>query len=101
MESVEPAPGVVIELTLVFDERGKTPERDLGLLTSPAAVATALRALPPADREELRAHGSCITQDATFRAVVRDLLGLGSDVRGVAGHIDDSSWGRIKVHFRA
>jgi hypothetical protein len=99
VELVEPAPGAVIELSLVLDEGENAPARELGLLTRPADVATALGALPPADREALLTHGSCITRDAAFRAVVRELLGLGTDVRGVAGHIDDSSWGRIKAHF--
>ena len=100
-ESQAPATSAaVLELTLV-GERGEplSGVSVLGRLSQPAEIAAALRALPEAERDELRAHGTCITSDAEFRAVVRQLVGQGPGVRGVAGHIDNSSWGRIKVHF--
>lgn len=90
----------VLELTIVGERGEPLPGAPLlGRLYRPEDIAAAMRALPPAARNELGARGTCITSDAGFRAVVRQLLGLGPDERGVAGHIDNSSWGRVKAHF--
>jgi hypothetical protein len=91
--------GQALELTLVRDLVGEDLGPVLGRLTRPADVAAALQALPETARRELVLHGSCVTEDADFRAEVRRLLQLGSNGRGVAGHIDGTSWGRIKAHF--
>ncbi|HWN83448.1 MAG TPA: hypothetical protein VNM87_15245 [Candidatus Udaeobacter sp.] len=90
----------VLELTLVGERgepRSATPL--LGRLNGPAEIAAALRALPAGARAELEANGTCITSDAAFRAVVRQLLGSAPDPRGVSEIIRNDSWGRIKVHF--
>jgi hypothetical protein len=100
LESVAtPAPASPLALTLVYEMRGEVSTRPLGQLTRPADIDAAIRALPPFDRQALADRGSCVTQDAAFRAVVLELLGHGPDARGVSGHLNHSSWGRIKAHY--
>jgi hypothetical protein len=94
-ELLAPAPRPQPELTILVGEV------EIARFQRQEGIEWLCAQLPPAEREQLLAEGSCLTRDPGFKAAVIELLGREPEAqRGFAGlNPRVVTWGWIKVHY--